>query len=85
MFHKLNDENIKDIIKIMLKQVEEKMKKQKFLVTIDSSVEELIMKNGIDKTFGARPLRRTIQNLVEDRINIQTNNSNRRNIRGKFM
>ena len=68
VFHKLNDENIKDIIKIMLKQVEEKMKKQKFLVTIDSSVEELIMKNGIDKTFGARPLRRTIQNLVEDRI-----------------
>ena len=68
VFHKLNDENIKEIAQIMLKQVEERLKQQKYIVEIDSTVIEQILEQGIDKNFGARPLRRTIQNLVEDRI-----------------
>ena len=34
----------------------------------ESSIKELIAKKGIDKNYGARPLRRTIQNLVEDSL-----------------
>lgn len=68
VFHKLNDENIRQIAQIMLNQVQERLKQQKYIVEIDSSVVDEILKQGIDKNFGARPLRRAIQNLVEDRI-----------------
>ena len=68
VFHKLNDEEIKQIIELMLKQVENRLKEQKIIVKIDESVKELIAKQGFNKSFGARPLRRTIQNLVEDNL-----------------
>ena len=68
VFHKLNSEDIKDITQIMLKQVEERLKSQKYIVEIDDSVVNAILEQGFDSNFGARPLRRTIQNLVEDRI-----------------
>ena len=68
VFHKLNENDIKNITQIMLKQVEERLKNQKYIVEIDSGVVNEILEQGFDNNFGARPLRRTIQNLVEDRI-----------------
>ena len=68
VFHKLSDTDIKKIAQIMLKQVENRLKEQKYNIEIDSSVVNTILEQGIDKNFGARPLRRAIQNLVEDRI-----------------
>ena len=68
VFHKLSEEDIKQITNIMLKQVEERLKNQKYIVEIDDGVVKAIVEQGYDNNFGARPLRRTIQNLVEDRI-----------------
>ena len=68
VFHKLNDENIREITKIMIRQVQDRLQREKYIVEIDDSILEEILEQGIDKNFGARPLRRTIQNLVEDRI-----------------
>ena len=68
VFHKLNENDIKNITKIMLKQVEKRLKQQKYIVEIDEKVIDKIYEQGYDSNFGARPLRRTIQNLVEDRI-----------------
>mgnify|MGYP004497050321 FL=1 len=68
VFHKLNKQDIENIAQIMLKQVEERLQKQKYIVEIDDGVVKTIMEQGFDSNFGARPLRRTIQNLVEDRI-----------------
>ena len=68
VFHKLNDEDIKQIIEIMLKQVQKRLKEQEYNVEIDDSVKELIAKKGIDTNYGARPLKRAIQSNVEDRI-----------------
>ena len=68
VFHKLNDDEISCIIDIMLKQVVERLKAQKIEIELDESVKKLIAEKGIDKNFGARPLRRTIQNLLEDRL-----------------
>lgn len=68
VFHKLNDDEIKQIIELMLKQVQDRLKQQNINVKIDESVKELILKQGINKAFGARPLRRTIQSLVEDSL-----------------
>lgn len=68
VFHKLNDNEISQIIDIMLKEVVNRLKEQKYDIELEPEVKELIAKEGIDKNFGARPLRRTIQNLVEDRL-----------------
>ncbi len=68
VFHKLNCEDIKKITQIMLEQVKERLRTQKYIVEIDDSVVNTILEKGFDSNFGARPLRRTIQSLVEDRI-----------------
>ena len=68
VFHKLNDNEIEQIIDIMLKEVVNRLKEQKYQIELQPEVKELIAKEGIDKNFGARPLRRTIQNLVEDKL-----------------
>ena len=52
----------------MLAEVTNRLKNEKYNIVIDKSVKEFIAKKGIDKNFGARPLRRTIQNLIEDRL-----------------
>ncbi len=68
VFHKLNTEDLKQITKIMLKQIEKRLKEKKYYIEIDESVIDLIVKNGADKTLGARLLRRAIQNNIENRI-----------------
>ena len=68
VFHKLEENEITQIAQIMLKQVENRLKEKNYLVKIDSSVAEDISKTKIDKNYGARPLRRIIQELVEDKI-----------------
>ena len=57
VFHKLTDEDIKQIIEIMLKQVQTRLKEQNYVIEIDDSVKELVAKKGIDTNYGARPLR----------------------------
>lgn len=68
VFHRLNNEEISQIIDIMLKEVTRRLKEQKIEIEFEPDVKELVASKGIDKNFGARPLRRTIQSLVEDRL-----------------
>ncbi len=68
VFHKLNDTEIDKIIDIMLQEVINRLKEQKIKIELDSKVKKLIASKGIDKNFGARPLRRTIQNVLEDAL-----------------
>ncbi|OKZ57364.1 MAG: ATP-dependent Clp protease ATP-binding subunit ClpC [Clostridium sp. 26_21] len=68
VFHKLENSEIIDIAKIMLKQIEKRLEEKKYFVKIDDSVAEIIANSEIDKNYGARPLRRKIQELVEDRL-----------------
>ncbi len=68
VFHKLTDGEISQIIDIMLKDVENRLKTQRIEIEIKPKVKDLIAKQGVDKNFGARPLRRTIQSLLEDKL-----------------
>ena len=68
VFHKLTDEEIDKIIDIMLKEVINRLADQKIKIELEPDVKKLIASKGIDKNFGARPLRRTIQNVLEDRL-----------------
>lgn len=68
VFHKLNDDEIYKIIDLMLKDVQNRLKLENYNVVFDDSIKKLVAEKGSDKNFGARPLRRTIQDFVEDKI-----------------
>ena len=68
VFHKLTDEDISQIIDIMLKQVMKRLEQQDIQLEIDTTVKDLIAKKGVDTNYGARPLKRAIQSMLEDKI-----------------
>lgn len=68
VFHKLQNEEIKQIINIMLSQVIKRLKEQNIEIEISEDVKDKILENGIDTNYGARPLKRAIQNMLEDKI-----------------
>ena len=68
VFHKLEDKEIRQIINIMLKNVSKLLEKQGIKLEVDEKAKNLIAKKGTDKSYGARPLKRAIQTMVEDKI-----------------
>lgn len=66
VFHSLTKEHIRKIVDLMLSQVTTSLKEKDISLEITDSAKDLLGKEGYDPVFGARPLRRTIQNLVED-------------------
>ncbi|HBJ12663.1 MAG TPA: ATP-dependent Clp protease ATP-binding subunit ClpC [Clostridiales bacterium] len=68
VFHKLNNEDIRKIMDIMLNQLISRLKEQEIDIEIDESVKNLLIEKGVDIKYGARPLKRTIQNILEDKI-----------------
>ena len=68
VFDRLSEENIKDIARLMLKSLEERLNANDITVTFTDAAVEKIAKSGFDPTYGARPLRRAIQNEIEDML-----------------
>ncbi|ACX53027.1 ATPase AAA-2 domain protein [Ammonifex degensii KC4] len=68
VFHPLTPEHIRAIVDLMLKDVAKRLKEQGVEVEFSDALKELLAQKGYDENFGARPLRRTIQRLVEDRL-----------------
>ena len=68
VFHKLLPEDIRKIVDLMLKDVERLMNKQGIKVEIDDKAKEFVAKAGVDDAYGARPLKRAIQSMIEDKI-----------------
>jgi len=66
VFHKLGRTEIDQIIELMLDDLEERMNEKKLTLTLTTPAKELIAEKGFDPAYGARPLRRTIQKLIED-------------------
>lgn len=69
VFHQLNMDHMKEIVDIMLRSI---IKRTKVQMNIDLSVSEeakaFLVEKGYDEKYGARPLRRTIQNQLEDKL-----------------
>ncbi len=68
VFHKLTLNDLKQITDKMLEKVIQRMKKQEIELEVTDDARQVIIEKGIDYKYGARPLRRTIQNLVEDKV-----------------
>jgi len=67
-FKPLGEKEIKQIINLLLKNLQDTLQTQDITLTIDPAVIEKIAKEGFDSDFGARPLRRYIQDTIEDAI-----------------
>ncbi|AFL98860.1 MULTISPECIES: ATP-dependent Clp protease ATP-binding subunit [Desulfitobacterium] len=68
VFHSLQAEGLMKITEILMKQVNGRLKEQGYDLQVEKSALELIAKEGNDPAFGARPLRRAIQRLIEDSL-----------------
>ena len=68
VFHKLEEEDVEKILDLMLSNLIKRLEIQGYTIEIDDSVKKYIIEQGIDKNYGARPLRRAVQTIVEDTI-----------------
>ncbi len=68
VFHKLEDEQIRKIVDILISNVGKLLKEQGINLNVDEKAKDLVAKKGTDKTYGARPLKRAIQTMIEDKI-----------------
>ncbi len=66
VFHALTKEDIVKIVDLMIGQVQKQLKEQDIGFEVSQEVRELLAEKGYDPQFGARPLRRTIQTMIED-------------------
>lgn len=68
VFHSLTKPELHEIVKIMSKNVLQRLKAQKINVKITPAAVDVIAKVGFDPEYGARPIRRALQQEVEDRL-----------------
>ena len=66
VFHPLSNDEIKQIVDLMLAAVEKEVKAQGRHMEVLESAKDVLAKEGFDPVYGARPLRRAIQRMVED-------------------
>ena len=66
VFHALNKDHIKQIVDLMLRDVWKELADKAIKMEVTDAAKELLGDKGFDPVFGARPLRRVIQDLVED-------------------
>jgi ATP-dependent Clp protease ATP-binding subunit ClpC len=66
VFHKLAKEEIKVIVELMMKRLREQMAQHQAAIELTEEAKELLVMKGYDPAMGARPLRRAIQQLIED-------------------
>ena len=69
VFHALNREQMKKIVNLMCKELSDRVQKQlNIKLVIRDSVKKEIVEKGTDLKYGARPLRRAMQNILEDKM-----------------
>ncbi len=68
VFKPLSEEDIKQVTKILLSDLKVKMQEQDITLNFDDKLIEKVIEEGFDQEFGARPIRRYIQDNIEDLI-----------------
>jgi len=68
IFRALSRKEIGEIVVLLLAEVEERLEEHNITLTITDAAKDLLAEQGYDPDFGARPLRRLIQRLIEDAL-----------------
>jgi len=66
VFHKLQKEEIKQIVELLLLRIRESMAERELQLELTEGAKDLLVDKGWDPSMGARPLRRAIQRYIED-------------------
>jgi ATP-dependent Clp protease ATP-binding subunit ClpB len=68
IFHRLGIDEIKSIVEIQIENLKETLKRKKLSLEITDKAKKLIAQEGFDPVYGARPLKRVIQNEVQNKL-----------------
>jgi len=68
VFHTLNKEHIREIVGLMIREVAQRMRELEVDISVTDAALDLIAREGFDENYGARPLRRAIQRMLEDQL-----------------
>jgi ATP-dependent Clp protease ATP-binding subunit ClpB len=71
IFNPLGKEQLAKIVGLLMKDVERLLAERQITLELKPSAQELLLREGYDPAYGARPLRRTIQRLIQDRLALQ--------------
>ena len=77
VFHSLTKEQIRQIVDLMLTSVTEQLSEKGIKLEVTEAAKDFLGEKGYDEVFGARPLRRAIQDMIEDKLSEDL-------LRGKF-
>ena len=68
VFHALTKEQIRSIVDLMLANVSQQLKEKEIMLEVTDAAKDFLGEKGYDEVFGARPLRRVIQDMIEDKL-----------------
>lgn len=68
VFHPLEEEHLKSIVGLMIESLAKRLKENAITIEVTEDAKLLLAKKGFDQVYGARPLRRAIQSMVEDKM-----------------
>ena len=68
IFRKLSKENIMNICDLMVNNLAKRLKEQNINIAVSEKAKEYIAEQGFNSEYGARPLRRSVQKLIEDKL-----------------
>ena len=70
VFHSLSREHLRLILEVMVREMQDQLSQQKIGLEVTKEAREALIEQGYDEKYGARPLRRTLQKLVEDPLSV---------------
>ncbi len=68
VFHSLEEEHVKEIVDIMIRDLEKRLLKINIKIRVSENTKSYIASQGFDPIYGARPLERTIRKMIEDQL-----------------
>jgi ATP-dependent Clp protease ATP-binding subunit ClpC len=68
VFHPLQQQHLRQIVDLMISQTQGRLSEQSITLQVTESARDLLVQRGYDPTYGARPLRRAVQTLLEDSL-----------------
>ena len=71
IFNNLTEKDLEKIVELQLNQMQARLAEKDIKLDIDEDVKKLLIKEGFDPVYGARPLKRAIQDLIVDELALQ--------------
>ncbi|NPV08063.1 MAG: AAA domain-containing protein [Anaerolineae bacterium] len=71
VFHSLTEKHVRQIVELQMRDIEARLREQGITLTLTDAAKDWLAMKGYDRQFGARPLRRTLQRLVESPLSMK--------------